>query len=401
MLAPEIIHCDVLVAGGGSAGIAAATAASRKGVSVILLEKNGFMGGKATAAYVGTICGLYYRSENPVARYVSDGFAYEFAEKLKFKSDTSPISNKSGLHFLPYKPFDFKILCDEYAHSENIKVFFHSVVSEVEKDKDEIISVNVVSSDRLITIKPKVIIDCTGEALLSLLSEAPILENDLYQAAAQVFSMERVKASSEANLSMIIMKEIQKAISEGTLSENYANVSVVPGSLTDTQVYLKIGLSEKIGNEVNKITPVEFTARKMITVVAAFLKDKTEAFKNSHIGDIASEAGVRTGKRHKGKYILTKDDVLKGTKNSHSAGKGAWPIEFWEPGKRVKMDFFEMENYYDIPKDCLVSTEIKNLLFAGRNISATEEAIASARVIGTCLQTGYTAGEMAFEILNS
>ncbi len=397
----EIIHCDVLVAGGGSAGIAAATAASRKGALVVLLEKNSFMGGKATAAYVGTVCGLYYRSENPVARYVSEGFASEFAEKLKFKSATTPISNKSGLHFLPYKPFDFKILCDEYAHSENIKVFFQSVVSDVEKDKDKIISVKAVSYDRFIKIQPTVVIDCTGDALLSFMAEASILENDLYQAAAQVFSMEGVNVSSEANLSMIILKEIQKAISEGTLPENYANVSIVPGSLNGTQVYLKIGLSEKIGNEVNKISPVEFAARKMITVVAAFLKDKTEAFRNSHIGDIASEAGIRTGRRHQGKYILTKEDVLNATKTIHSAGKGAWPIEFWEPGKRVKMDFFEMENYYDIPKDCLVSSEIKNLLFAGRNISATEEAIASARVIGTCLQTGYTAGEMAFLILNS
>jgi hypothetical protein len=400
-MVPEIIHCDVLVAGGGSAGLAAATAASRKGASVLLLEKNSFMGGKATAAYVGTVCGLYYRSENPVTRYVTDGFAYEFAEKLKLKSATLPVFNKSGLHFLPYKPFDFKILCDEYVHSENIKVFFHSVVSEVEKEKDTILSVSVVAYDRIIKIKPKAVIDCTGEALLSLLSEASIIESNEYQTPAQVFSMEGVVASSEANLSMIIMKELQKAVSEGTLPENYANVSVVPGSLTGTQVYLKIGIPEKIGNEINKITSIEFTARKMIAVVSAFLKDKTDAFRNCHIGEVAPEAGVRTGRRHKGKYILTKDDVLNCTKTIHSAGKGTWPIEFWDLGKRVKMDFFEMENYYDIPKDCLVSSEIKNLLFAGRNISATEEAIASARVIGTCLQTGYTAGEMAVEILNS
>jgi hypothetical protein len=398
---PEIIHCDVLVAGGGSAGLAAAVAASRKGASVIVLEKNSFMGGKATAAYVGTVCGLYYRSEHPIAQYISEGFAFEFAEKLKFKSATSPVSNKSGLHFLPYKPFDFKILCDEYAHSENIKVFFHAVVSEVEKEKDKIVSVNAVSYDRIIKINSKTFIDCTGEALMSLMSGVAVIESDEYQAPAQVFSMEGVEASSEANLGMIIMKEIQKAVSEGTLPETHSNVSVVPGSLTGTQVYLKIGIPEKIKNEVNKITPVEFTARKMIAIVSAFLKEKTEAFKNSHIGDIAPEAGVRTGRRHKGKYVLTKENVMNCTKTIHSAGRGAWPIEFWDLGKRVKMDFFEMENYYDIPKDCLVSSKIKNLFFAGRNISATEEAIASARVIGTCLQTGYTAGEMAVEILNS
>jgi hypothetical protein len=392
---PELINCDVLVAGGGSAGMAAAIAAARKGASVVLLEKNSFMGGKATAAYVGTVCGLYYCSKKESSTYVSDGFAFEFAEKLKAKSGTSPILNKHGLHFLPYKPFDFKILCDEFIHSEKVKVFFQSVVSDVEKDNAKIVSVSAVSYDRIIKIQPKVVIDCTGEALLSVLSRASVIESEEYQAPAQVFSMEGVEVQSEANLSLIILKEFQKAISEGSLSEDYSGVSVVPGSLNGKRVYLKIGIPVKIKNEVNKISSVEFTARKMVTTVSQFLKEKIEAFKNAHISDVASEAGVRTGRRHRGKYILTKEDVLTCEKSVDSAGRGTWPIEFWEFGKRVKMDFFEFDNYYDIPKDCLISSDVKNLLFAGRNISATEEAIASARVIGTCLQTGYAAGDIA------
>jgi hypothetical protein len=392
---PEIIPCDVLVAGGGSAGLAAAVSAARKGASVILLEKNSFLGGKATAAYVGTICGLYYRSESPVAKYVSEGFAYEFAERLRKLSNTNPIHNKMGLHFLPYQPFDFKILCDDYIRSEKIKVFFHSIVSGIHHEKGKIASVNAVSYDRIITIHPKAVIDCTGEAFLSLMSGASIIESEEYQASAQVFSMEGVDVSSEVNLSMIILKEIQKAIAEKNLSEDYSNVSVVPGSLNGRHVYLKIGIPTKIKNQTNKISSVELTAREMILTLTAFLKEKTAAFKHAKIGDIAQEAGVRTGRRHQGKYILTKEEVLSGKKYNDSAARGAWPIEFWEIGKRVKMEFFAMEDYYDIPKDCLRSGKISNLFFAGRNISATEEAIASARVIGTCLQTGFAAGELA------
>jgi len=398
---PELLNCDVLVAGGGSAGLAAAVAAARKGASVVLLEKNSFLGGKATAAYVGTICGLYYRSEEKNSKYVTDGFSTEFAEKLFSKSGISPISNKLGLHYLPYRPLDFKILCDEYIHAENLKIFFHTVVSDLEKEQGKIVSVTAISYDRLVKISPKVVIDCTGEALLSLLAGAEVIESEEYQTPAQVFSMENVEITSEANLSLIIMKEFQKAISEGQLSDKYSNITVVPGSLQGKLVYLKIGIPEKINNEFNKITPIELLARQMIQIVATFLKEKTEAFKNARIGDIAPEVGVRTGRRHKGKYILTKEDVINCRKFGDSAGRGAWPIEFWNLGKRVKMDFFEMNDYYDIPKDCLVSSDIKNLLFAGKNISATEEAIASARVIGTCLQTGFSAGEMAVEILRS
>lgn len=398
---PEIIHCDVLVAGGGSAGLAAAVAAARNGASVILLEKNSFLGGKATAAYVGTICGLYYRSDDPVARYVSEGFAYEFAERLKHLSGTNPISNKHGLHFLPYHPFDFKLLCDAYIRDENISIFFHTVVSEVMINNGKIKNIRAVSYDRLIDIQAKSFIDCTGDALLSTLSGASVIESEEYQASAQVFAMEGVEAVSEANLGMIILKEIQKGIVDKLLPEEYNNISVVPGSLNGSNVYLKIGIPIHIKNETNKISPVEQKARKMIADIAAFLKEKTTAFKNARIGDVASEAGIRTGRRHEGKYILSKEEVLSCTKIStdQSAGKGAWPIEFWDLGKRVKMDFFTKEEYYDIPLDCLRSSTFSNLFFAGRNISATEEAIASARVIGTCLQTGFAAGELA--IFNS
>ncbi|HSZ24165.1 MAG TPA: FAD-dependent oxidoreductase [Cytophagaceae bacterium] len=400
-MVPEIIHCEVLVAGGGSAGIAAAVAAARKGANVVLLEKNSFLGGKATAANVGTVCGSYLRSHNPVSTYIDNNFVIEFVEKLKSKTSTAPIFNKHGLHFLPYHPFDFKLLCDGYAQSENIKVFFQSSVSQVEREGSKIVSVYAVAYDRLIKIQPLSVIDCTGEALLSLMADALVIESDEYQTPAQVFSMEGVEATSEANLGLILLKEIQNAIFEGTLMDTYSNVSVVPGSLFQDHVTLKIGIPEKIKNDVNKITEIEFIARKMIQTITEFLTTKVLIFKNARLSEVAPEAGIRTGRRHKGNYILTKEEVLQCHKSNHSAGKGTWPIEFWDLGKRVNMSFFEIENYYDIPKDCLRSSVIKNLFFAGRNISATEEAIASARVIGTCLQTGFSSGEMAVEILSS
>jgi len=73
----------------------------------------------------------------------------------------------------------------------------------------------------------------------------------------------------------------------------------------------------------------------------------------------------------------------------------AWPIEIWEQNRRVNMRYFKLDDYYQIPAGCLQSTSIDNLFFAGRNISATDDAIASARVMGICLQTGYAAGSLA------
>src|SRR5688500_6571940 len=91
---------DVLVIGGGVAGIASAVAASRNGASVMLLEKNNFPGGKATAANVGTICGLFYRSEKNEAQWVQNGFMQQFASEIAGRSNSTPVSYKQGLFFL-------------------------------------------------------------------------------------------------------------------------------------------------------------------------------------------------------------------------------------------------------------------------------------------------------------
>ena len=142
--------------------------------------------------------------------------------------------------------------------------------------------------------------------------------------------------------------------------------------------------------DVKAIEQIEF---KALTICP--LKTEVEIFRDAQLSHIPSEVGIRTGKRHLGQYILTKEDVLKARKNKESIARGAWPIEYWDYGHKPRMDYFNMEDYFDIPYDCLVSNQIRNLYFAGRNISADDQAIASCRVIGSCLQTGYAAGVAA------
>ena len=96
-----------------------------------------------------------------------------------------------------------------------------------------------------------------------------------------------------------------------------------------------------------------------------------------------------------GKYVLTEDDVLGCKKFDDAIANSAWPIEEWGQNKRVKMRYFSYDDFYQVPASCLQSASIKNLFMAGRNISATDGAIASARVMGICLQTGYAAGRLA------
>src|SRR5674476_329309 len=97
------LTCDVLVIGGGAAGVAAATAAGHAGARVVLLERYGFLGGLATTAQVGTICGLYLRdSTGAAASPVAGGFANEFAARLQKSGGTKPLRVDQGLWVLPY-----------------------------------------------------------------------------------------------------------------------------------------------------------------------------------------------------------------------------------------------------------------------------------------------------------
>jgi hypothetical protein len=100
-----------------------------------------------------------------------------------------------------------------------------------------------------------------------------------------------------------------------------------------------------------------------------------------------------------GKYVLSEDDVLSGRKFDHAIATGAWPIEIWHPLKPLEMHYFKEDEWYQIPVESILSNEISNLYFAGRSISATDNAIASARVMGTCLQTGFAAGKIAVDVL--
>ena len=146
MAAPQR-NCDVLVIGGGAAGIAAATAAGRAGAKTILLERYGFLGGLATAAQVGTICGVYLRdTAGAKAVPVSGGFAQEFASRLQETGGTKPLCVDRGLWMLPYSPPDFARVADALVgEAKNVQLILHATVAETRADNSKIISVRALA----------------------------------------------------------------------------------------------------------------------------------------------------------------------------------------------------------------------------------------------------------------
>lgn len=390
-----IHHTDIVVLGGGSAGVAAAVAAARKGLQVVLIERNAYLGGKATAAEVGTVCGLYRFSKNENSAYIVNGFAKEFANKLQERSKTEPLHVPEGVHYLPYNIDAFKNICLELVNENKITVYFDAVLEHVTAEQHKIQSVHIIAAGNPITVHAKALVDCSGDSVISQAANLPLIRSEHYQAAAQVFTMQGVSAESEFRLGMIMMKALRSAIDSDLLGDFYDRVYIVQGSLKHNEVTLKVGIPLAVTYAPGNLQELSTVAHSFVKNLAAFLIKHVDAFKNAAIKHIAPEVGIRTGQRSTGKYLLMEEDVLSCKKFDTAIANGTWPIEIWEQNRRVRMKYFKLDDHYQVPADCLQSNTLDNLFFAGRNISATDGAIASARVMGICLQTGYAAGCLA------
>ncbi len=388
-------YTDVLVLGGGAAGIAAAIAAARRGSKVILIERNAFLGGKATAAEVGTVCGLYTFSKTEKTEYLVKGFAKEFADTLQKASDTMPLHNTDGLHYLPYDINAFKNICCSLLQQHQVTFHLNATLSNINIEHDLIESALITIGDTLIKIQVRSFIDCSGDSIISQAANLPLIQSDQYQAAAQVFTMQGIEEENEARLGLILMRSLRSAIDDNKLADFYDRVYIVQGSLKNNCVSLKVGVPIAVTYAPGNLQELNNSARNFVETLAEFLINNVPVFKNAFIQHIAPEVGIRVGLRTMGNYILTEEDVLNCKKFDDAIANASWPIEEWAQLKRVKMRYLKTGDHYQVPARCLQSKFVRNLFMAGRNISASDPAIASARVMGICLQTGYAAGMLA------
>ena len=394
------VTADILIVGGGSAGIAAATAAAEEGRNVYLVERNDYLGGKATAAEVGTICGLYKFSKNTKSEFITDGFAKGFALKLSQLSDTSPLNNHHGLHYLPYDIEKYKSLSAQLMKDHKVNVYLNSEITSVEINYKSIKTAVIKTADQEIKIVCKSVIDCSGNSLISQLTRSPLINSNNYQAAAQVFTLVGINPITELALGVLLIKEIKKAIQNKALTNDYEKLYLIQGSIKNNKASFKLALPTPVTELEKESNFLRDVAIKMITRLVTYLNNHVDYFKNANLHSVAPETGIRVGVRPVGKYILTEKDVLSCKKFVSAIANGAWPIEEWGENKQVKMRYFNENDFYQIPADCLKSVEISNLFFAGRNISADDGAIASARVMGICFQTGYAAGFLAANFIS-
>ena len=399
------IHCDVLVVGGGAAGVAAASAAGRAGARVVVLERYGFLGGLATAAQVGTICGLYLRdTAGAEAVPVAAGFAQEFASQLQQVTGLKPIQLPMGLWVLPYSPPAFARVADAIVSaSGDINIILHATVAAARAEGGRINEVQALAWNEPLLFAPKTVVDCTGEATSAALAGATVENGAADQAPALVFILENVDPGLAQRGLIEVRREVRRAVESGALPALCERLSFVPVTGSNSRLALKLGLAAGSADLPlwQQVTAWERQSRALVGQLQRFLVANVAACRNARLDSITPQLGVRSGRRIRGRARLADEAVLGARKSAAGIARGAWPMERWCASPKPEMTFFNERDYYDIPLDCLRPVELDNAWVAGRCLSADAGAMTSARVIGTALATGWAAGTAAaFQVQN-
>ena len=391
-----LINADIVIIGGGVAGFSAAMAAAQENKKVILVEKSHQLGGNATKSNVGTICGAYYRTFSEIPQLVGFKFCKDFiSELLYFPDKNKVIKYHNGLFVVSY---DWKFLANylnEQLVQTGVQILKNTEIIQVKRANNLISKIGIRQNNEIIEINFESIIDCSGNGIVSQLANLEMISSPTYQSASQVFRIKNVISDNEFSLNMALKKAIMKLIGVNNWPDSFTSLSVVPGSLQHNYADFKITLPDVITDDTELNKQLSIKAKSYVEEIFPLLKNDVSSLINAEIELIFPEVGIRIQQRSKGKQILNEEDVLSCKKTNDGIALGAWPIEEWAGDGKLNMQYFEIDNGYTISANCLQSKSIANLFFAGKNISATTKAIASARVIGTCLQTGYAAGKLA------
>lgn len=398
--AEVLADADVVVAGGGPAGLGAALAAARAGARVILCERYGFLGGNFTAASVGTVCGLYVRDGDGFD-YVVGGIAREIAEELLGRgAGVGPVPFKETAVFV-YVPWGVKRLADHLVTSEpRLELLLHALVSDVVVDPvDHSLRAIVLSTKRgPRAVTGKVFVDCTGDADVATFASVPTVLGP--PGERQFASMQFVMQHVDAVAAMGAIPTLSELIAErgAHLSRDGGAVipTLRPGEFIGAMTRVKNPDGTPIDvTDLRQATWGELEGRRLAEEAAEFLRAHVPGFADAFLADTAPALGVRETRRVVGDYVLTGDDVAWGARFHDAIAAGAWPQEYHVEGRSTEYRFLPPGVTYQIPYRSLRPRGVPNLLVAGRCLSADHHALASTRVMAPSLALGQAAGTAA------
>lgn len=389
---------DVLVVGAGSAGLAAATTAARLGRRVLMVERNGFLGGTMTMVTLGSICGMYTVNGETVTPVIG-GFAQELIDRLQQLG--GPVEPMRWLKTasMPYDPSLMKIVSDEIITQAGVRLAFHCTAVAVHKQQERVRGVIFEGRDGRWACLADVVIDCTGDGDIAALAGVPF-EHDptVIQAPTTMFRFGGVDVERARQITRDELRgHLEKAVASGLDLPRTAGgaFNTQPGSMhmNITRVVRESRAPDPLDTE--ELTEAELEGRRQLKTYLQAFRRFVPGYENCYIADIGACIGVRESRRIQGRYSLTLQDVMGEARFDDAIACSAWPVEEHGAGRATKWVFLEPGSYYQLPYRMMLPTEVSGLLVAGRCASASHDAHASMRVAAVCMALGEAAGVAA------
>ncbi len=382
---------DVIVAGAGSAGIAAACSAARAGARTLVLERHGFGGGILTAAMIHTFDAIKSCVDHDVE--VVAGFARELLTEISALGGDATADNPPEA--LTIHPEVYKVSIDRLLARAGVDVLFHAHVCDALLDGRRVIGVEAALRDGRACFRAPVVVDGTGDAEVAFHAGAAFdLAPDL-QALTCHFRLGNVAPGHTwRDWEEITRRALQAAHAAGEIT-----VFGGPWIIRLADGEISVNATRVYGNPVDaaQVSAAEQEGRAQMLQIWNILRRRTPELANSYILSGASQLHIRESRIIRGNYVLTEDDIKTTKRFPDSIAVGAWPVDIHPTNGGVGVHPHK-ENPpvpYEIPFGCLVPQAVDGLLVAGKPISTTHRAHGSTRVPGTSLATGQAAGVAA------
>ena len=399
---PVAKEVDVIVAGGGPAGLAAGLASARNGAQALIVERFNCLGGMGTNGLV---------TEFSKTASANGGIFKELCNNMKKLGGLRWGDAGFESVLAIFDPEAYKYAAQLMCESSGVNLIFHTFIESAYCEDNVVKGIIISGKSGRQLLRAKIVIDATGDGDVAASAGAHyekgrdkdgrmqgltlrpriggvVINKDInWKKINEIFERERLNGT--INFPWYVTKWLDQG-AEGVHGERTVNLDMV---------------TEVDATDSLQLTRAEIEARKRVWEFVFFARKHIPGWEKCYLIDTAMHIGVRETRRIMGEYILTKKDVLSGCKFEDGISKGSFPADLHDPevaehaainlAEHVKANSCPEGDWYEIPYRCLVPKGMDGLLVAGRCISSDREANGSMRIMSICMNTGQAAGTAA------